>query len=400
MKNAFAFLLVSSLVLLLLLPGCSESKRVNIGADSTADSTAQLRKAIGADKKAQMLDTFFKARFNTGNFSGSVLIAQRGVILYQQTFGVRTRRKNDSLTDTSSFQLASVSKQFTAAAIMLLHQQGKLNYSDTLQKFFPGFPYRGITVRQLLTHRSGLSNYIYFMDEYYKERDSFPKTISNSDVVAFMLKHRPPPYHTPDTKFDYNNTNYCLLAAIVEEISGKTFPDFMRESFFKPLQMNHTWIAGDTTAHADPPKAYYGAWKEWEPNYLDGATGDKGVYTTAADLYKWDQALYRNFPLEQNTLAEAFTPASPERKGPKNYGYGWRTLQWPDGRKSVFHNGWWHGYTTTFYRGLDDHTTIIILCNKFNRSIYNLHPLLLLVNGASPYGEEETDDAADAAPTP
>lgn len=380
-----------SAVLCLLL-GCSGETAPPPADTVLADSTEKVCARINCREKTFRLDTFFRQLHKLQGMNGTVLVAQEGVVIYRNAFGIGDKRSKDSLSTHTSFQLASVSKQFTAAAIMLLHQQGKLNYSDSIRKFFPAFPYSGITVRQLLTHRSGLANYIYFMDEYYRGIDSFPKTVNNADVIHFMTEHRPAVYHQPDTRFDYSNTGYALLAAITEKISGMPFWKFMRINFFRPLNMNDSWITGDTIGKK-PARAYYGAWKEWEGNFLDGVTGDKGAYSSVEDLFKWDQALYSGKILTAKTLEEAYTPASPEKHG-SGYGYGWRTREWPDG-KAVFHNGWWHGYTSAFYRGLSDKVTIIILCNKFNRRIYQVQPILEILGGnaAGWITEEETDTA-------
>ena len=369
------------LLAVLLFFSCEEEKRPPLIDDTAVDSTALLIRKLNVEEKRFRLDTLFARKHREGGFNGAVLVAQEGIVIYKKAFGISDTRTKDSLRTNSVFQLASVSKQFTAAAVMLLHQQGKLNYGDTLGKFFPGFPYGNVTVKQLLTHRSGLANYVYFCDEFYREKGETPATLCNADVVAFMQAHKPAPYYKPGTKFDYCNTNYCLLAALVEKISKQTFAQFMKANFFQPLQMSRTWIAGDTGRHEGLTKAYYGAWKEWQGNYLDGVTGDKGVYSTVEDLFKWDQALYSGYPLSARTLEEAFTPASPERSGAKNYGYGWRTIEWPGGGRSVFHNGWWHGYTSVFYRGIHNRTTIIILCNKYNRGIYNVIPLIGILQG-------------------
>jgi CubicO group peptidase (beta-lactamase class C family) len=357
------------------------------------DSTEIISKLIDADRKKIQLDTFFQHRFVDGKFSGCVLVAQRGIVLYKKAFGWKNHETRDSLTLDCSFQLASVSKQFTAAAIMLLHQQKKLNYSDTVTKYLPSFPWPGITVLHLLTHRAGLDKYTNICDNYYREHGGVePDTFCNADAIALMETLQVKPFRDPGEKFDYSNTGYMILAGIVEKVSGKPFHAFMKESFFDPLEMKHTWVNTDGLEHPEKTKGYFGQWRWWEDNFLDGVTGDKGVYSSVEDLYRWDRALREGKILTAKTLEEAFTGYSPElqEKKPWNYGFGWRTIVFEDGASAVFHNGWWHGFTTTFYRGISEDVTVIILCNKFNRGIYNTRPILAMLGAHHlPILEEE-----------
>jgi CubicO group peptidase (beta-lactamase class C family) len=366
------------------------------------DSTPIIYKQINAGLKKQELDTFFGHRFIDGKFSGCVLVAQRGIILYKAAFGWANHEKRDSLSTGSSFQLASVSKQFTAAAIMLLHQQGKLNYDDTVGKYIPGFYYHGITIRELLTHRGGLDKYTNICDNYYREKGCEPPVFNNDSALAIMTQLQVRPFREPGKKFDYSNTGYVFLALVVEKISGKPFCDFMQENFFTPLGMTHTWIATDGKEHACKTKGYFGKWNCWQDNFLDGVTGDKGVFSSVEDLYLWDRALKNGTILKPEISKDAFVGYSPELSAKRywNYGFGWRTITFEDGKRAAFHNGWWHGYTSAFYRGLSDDVTVIILCNKMNRGIYNLQPVLSILGAHTlPLPDEEGSDA-DTNPKP
>ncbi|HLG03013.1 MAG TPA: serine hydrolase domain-containing protein [Bacteroidia bacterium] len=383
------------LFFLLVIQGCSSavSHEARVPA-SPVDSVVLLHNAINANEKKRQLDTFFSSRFTEGKFSGSILVAQRGVILYEKAFGWKNYEKRDSLTTESAFQLASVSKQFTAAAIMLLHQQGKLQYDDTIGKYLPGFYLKCITIRHLLTHRAGLDKYTNICDNYYRARNEQPVMVNNEEALHIMEELNVRPFRKPDEKFDYSNTGFVILARLVEIISGKSFPVFMQENFFYPLQMKHTWIAGDGLDHPEKTRGYFGPWKCWEDNFLDGVTGDKGVYSTAGDLFTWDRALRNGKILQPEILEEAFAGHSPDlaKKRAWNYGFGWRTLQFDDGAKAVFHNGWWHGFTSTFYRGLTDDVTVIILCNKMNKGIYNTSPVLAILGAHHlPFGDEAVE---------
>lgn len=321
-------------------------------------------------KTALKLDSLFNKWVAFNKFNGNVLIARHGKVIYKKCFGYANHGKNMALNYNSSFQLASVSKQFTAAAIMLLEERGLLKYTDTLQKYFPGFPYKNITIDMLLSHRSGLANYMYFCEGYCT---NYETAISNQQVVDWMNACKPAPYKKPGMRFQYNNTNYCLLVPIIEKVSGMPYDTFLKTQIFDPLGMKDTWVKKDPwdTLKPNITQGYEYGWKKAEINYLDGVLGDKNVYSTIGDMLKWDQVLYTENILKQTTLQNAFTGKSRElRWGIKNYGYGWRLLLYPDGTKMVYHNGWWHGYNNSFYRRLNDQTVIIILCNRRNNAIF------------------------------
>jgi CubicO group peptidase (beta-lactamase class C family) len=354
---------------LLLFSACGgESQPADVSTEK-ADSS---RPQIDSSKilaKAKVLDSIFNSFHRTRNFNGTVLIAQNGSIIYEDAFGYANLEKKDTLSTASIFQLASVSKQFTAGAIMLLQEKGKLKYNDPVEKYIPGFPYKGISIWHLLTHRSGLSNYMYFCEDKCSNKDTI---LTCQDVVCIMEESKPEVYYKPDTKFNYNNTNYILLAAIVERVSGMKFAEFAQRNIFDPLEMKSTFIY-DRSKPIDNDKActgYYSVKRKAEENYLDGVVGDKQVYSTVEDLYKWDQALYTDKFLKQNTLQEAWTPASKERKNGHNYGYGWRLWTLSDSTKVIYHNGWWHGFNSSFIRIPSDTITVIVLRNIANRSFH------------------------------
>lgn len=392
-------LLLLLLPFLFLVPSCKEEVHPQTQPKLVAvDSVPIIYNMINGKIKQEQLDTFFSHRFVDGTFSGCVLVAQHGVVLYKKAFGWKDHERRDSLNIDCAFQLASVSKQFTAAAIMLLHQEGKLNYDDTVSKYIPGFRWHGVTIRHLLTHRGGLDKYTNICDNYFRDRKlDEPQTFTNMEALALMDSLNVCACRQPGEKFDYSNTGYVVLAAVVEQISKQPFAAFMQQHIFSPVGMKHTWIATDGKQHDEKTKGYFGKWRWWEDNFLDGVTGDKGVYASVGDLFLWDRALHNGTILKPQTLKEAFTGQSPELNGkrPWNYGFGWRTITFDDGATAVFHNGWWHGYTTTFYRGLSDDVTVIILCNKFNRGIYNTRPVLAIL-GAHHLPMEDEAESAEA----
>lgn len=387
------------LIAVVSIAACGDSVAVVRTDTPLADSTEYFRKLIGAEAKTANVDTFFQRRFIDGTFSGCVLVAEKGVVLYQESFGWENHEKRDSLTLESSFQLASVSKQFTAAAILLLVQESKLQLDDTIRKFYPELPYYNVTIHDLLTHRGGIDKYTNICDNYYRDKGVDPPDLyTNDSVISLFSRLNVKAIRKPNEKYDYSNTGYVLLAAVVEQVSGSPFHQFMKDNFFEPLGMKHTWVNGDGIEHEHRARGYYKSWNRWDDGFLDEVSGDKGVYASVGDMFIWDRALRRGDIISGETQKKAFKAYSDELVGKKtwNYGYGWRTVDFPDGARAVFHNGWWHGYTSTFYRGISDDVTIIILCNKFNKGIYNVQPILKLL-GAHFLDSHEEDAPADTA---
>lgn len=336
------------------------TKRFNkINLDIT-DTTSDAYKSV-----VYSIDTFYKSQAKAG-FNGSVLIGYKGRILYENYFGVSQKESGAKWDTNTQSQLASTSKTLTAGAIMLLKEKGLLEFDDLVTKYIPSFPYPDITVRMLLNHRSGLQDYIHFA---IKPADKL--YLSNDDVVNLFATKKPKQKFPTNTKFNYSNSNFALLASIVESISGMKFDFFMKRYIFTPLKMNNTFVLDPNFERVCTAAFCYKSNWALDPDmHLDGVFGDKGVFSTVQDLYKWDQALYSNKFIKLSTLEEAYKPYSNDMPGNKNYGLGWRMINYEDGYKVVYHNGWWHGNNTCFYRFLQDNFTIIVLGNKFNKNIY------------------------------
>ncbi|MES2397553.1 MAG: serine hydrolase domain-containing protein [Bacteroidota bacterium] len=377
------------IVLSLFLLSCGENQPASKNTKTATinqDSINKILKNIHASEKSKQLNVLFENKVKTIGFNGCILIAQQGQIIYKNVFGFSNLKTKDSLKINSAFQLASTSKTLTAAAILLLKDQGKLNLSDNIQHFIPNFPYHNITVQTLLTHRSGLSNYIYFGEPYCDANNCYNgKTFDNNSVIQIMMSEKPQPYASPNKKFEYCNTNYALLASIVEKVSGLSFADFMVQNIFKPLEMTNTWVHNpeNDSIFKNKTVGHNASGYIEKETYADDVVGDKGIYSTVEDLFKWDQALYSEKILKKSTIEEAFTGYSNEHKGKRNYGYGWRLIDEGKGNKVVYHNGWWHGYSTLFYRRLSDQTTVILLSNKYNSNIYHIEDVLSILNNDS-----------------
>jgi CubicO group peptidase (beta-lactamase class C family) len=370
-------LFVSIILLIVVIFSCNISARDNKAVDDSLQyyppTPAQLSKEEFRDYYRR-LSSFFDTTLLKSGFNGGILIAKDGAVVYEKYTGKIDLRKKDTLTANTALHIASTSKTFTGIAILRLVQEEKLSLADSISKFFPGFPYPGITVQMLLTHRSGLPNYLYFMSNNKWDRDEKGrwnrKYARNEDVLKMMMDKKPDPTGRPNARFNYCNTNYVLLAMIIEKISGRTFPEFMQQKFFEPLQMSNTYVftLKDTlaaTASFTPSGNY------WDYDFLDATYGDKNIYSTPRDLLKWDQALYTDQLIRPTLRDSAFAGYSFEKPGVHNYGLGWRLQLLPNGKKVVYHFGKWHGFNAAFARLVDEKATVIILGNKFTRSVYS-----------------------------
>lgn len=334
---------------------------------------------IKGRKTEARLDALFQKLRNTYGFNGAVLLAENNHVIYKKALGYADLKTREELTTQSIFQLASVSKQFTAIAVMMLKSKGLLNYDDKIKKYFPNFPFADVSIRHLLNHRGGLPDYRWFLDPYLSDKYA---PVSNQQMMGYFARYQPPAYFTAGAHHAYSNTGYAVLAALVEKISGVSFSKFMELAVFKPLGMKNTYVYSKCE-HESPPQAVKGYEKNgrWEaPNdCFNGITGDKNIYSTVEDLFLWDQALYSNKLLPQKELEEAYKPGNPELKGYRNYGFGFRISQQVKDKKIVYHSGWWRGFRTFFLRNISDHSSIIILSNTVNYSINSLQELYALV---------------------
>lgn len=307
-------------------------------------------------------------------FNGNVLVAKNGKIIYQNAFGWADYLHKDSLNITSQFELASVSKPLTATAVLQLWEAEKISLDQTVDEFFPNFPYPGITIKMLLSHRSGLTNYLYFTDKVWPDRQ---KGMTNMDVMALFEKHKPERYASPDVRYFYNNTNYMILAAIVEKVTGQDFAVYMQENVFGPAGMKNTAVYSKAVYEKIPVKVI-GHDRVWRrsvvQNFQDGPVGDKGTYSTVQDLFLFDRALRDGRLLKMETQDSAYVGRSKAIKTLFNYGYGWRTFD-PGNHQVVYHTGWWHGFRSLFIRDLKKDITIVLLTNMVNASLLHLDEL-------------------------
>ena len=366
--------LVGSISLMLTL--CKERQPGSIPELNIDSLFVDIGKADVA-KRTAMAEKTFRNMHKEQGLNGVVLYAEGGRVLYREAFGWRNLvRQKDSIRVDDQFQLASVSKMFTAEAIMLLYSQGKLNYDDDITKYLPEFPYQGITIRNLLNHRSGLSRYETLADEHWPDRGV---PAFNDDIIKLFAEYKPDPYNQPNVTFHYTNVNYALLASIVERVSGQHFEDFMKEQIFTPLGMERSYIyslRGTTRLNTYVDTEVQGhdllrkGARRAQEDYLNGVVGDKVMYSTVDDLYRFSLALDCQLFLPDSIQQEAFKPGSPNWKKGENYGFGWRMSE--DHPGVLYHFGWWKGYRSYFIRDIEKGRVLIVLTNTNSSAIGDL----------------------------
>jgi N-acyl-D-aspartate/D-glutamate deacylase/CubicO group peptidase (beta-lactamase class C family) len=297
-------------------------------------------------------------------FNGTVLIGEKGKVLYKKAFGIANPKTLTPLTTASSFNLASVSKQFYTMMTMMLKEQGKLNYDDAVQKYLPLFPYPNITVRHLMNQTSGLPEYF----DIAQGDMTLLDTLTNQSMLDLLAAKKPALVFQPGERWEYCNTNYTTLASVIEKISGTTADQFFHQKIAVPLKLTNTYVY-NLKMKSFPPSRVFGFRYEGGKPVLndlvrfDGIVGDGNVYSSVEDLYKWDQALYTEKLVKKATFAEAITYGKLNNGEDTRYGFGW-FIREPG--KIVSHTGGWVGFATVITRYIDKNQTIIILDNSSN----------------------------------
>lgn len=323
--------------------------------------------SINLVAKSKNLDVTFKWLTTKKKFNGVVLISKNDKILIHQAIGFANFKRKIKLNVSTRFELASVSKQFTAVAILLLEERGLLKLTDTVQRFFPDFPYSNITIHLLLCHRSGLPLYYNFAPKYWKNKSL---DLSNDSLMAMIIAQKPKVNFLPDQKFEYSNTGYCVLASIVEKVSGEPFANFVDREIFQKAGMKNTFVCTKygSILPSNVADGHDAKKRMRTHSWLSGTTGDKGIYSTAYDLFLWDKALREFKILKRESLVNAMNGKSEDKKIFNNYGYGWHLGKVYWGQPLVYHGGLWNGFNTLFIRRLNDDVLIIVLSNITNWS--------------------------------
>ncbi len=408
----------------------TDSKKIKKAFFLAAIFFAGFSLSISAQDVTNKLDSFFNSLDNYKQINGSVLIAEKGNIVYEKYFGFADLQDKIKNNDSTEFSLASISKVFTSTAILQLKERGKLKLDDALIKYFPCFPYPGITIRNLLSHTSGLPDY----ELYEKQINENPdKIFTIKDVIPSLKMWKQPLNPAPGTKWKYSNTNFCLLALLVEKLSGLSFQKYVQQHIFIPSKMYHTFFQNDMNAvrnknaaiNYDHPFLYTSAYRDvdninqfrWRLYNASGFVGQGNIETTGNDLLKFDEALYSGKLLKPATLQEAFTPTKLNNGenanadigiGKASYGLGWFIFNDTTNGKIVWHTGGQPGALSIFLRNITKKQTVIMFDNEFHKSLYaNAVNAMHILNGepiitkkvslVQDYGSTLAEKGVDAA---
>ena len=323
----------------------------------------------GSAPEAKEIDSIFSF-ISSSEPGAAVLVVQNGKVVFHKGYGVTDLRTRHHIDEHTNFRLASLSKQFTATAIMLLAHDRKLHYSDRLTDIFHGFPQYGkqITVRQLLTHTSGLLDYEDLMEKQDATTAGPSRQIRDSEAYGLLATQKTAKF-PPGSRWEYSNSGYCMLAMIVEKVAAQPYQQFLEERIFRPLHMDKTvaFVAGknEVEHRAFGYTKKEGAWQETDQSPTSATLGDGGIYTSIDDLAKWDRALSEYTLLPKDEWNEAFAPTPVKDAAGKSvsYGFGW-FLDPYKGHERMWHYGETVGFRTSIQRFPKEKLTVVVLSNR------------------------------------
>lgn len=344
--------------LIVLGSACStnNSKNVESNKESLEFNEVKITKKKFPKWFIDSIETYFKNDFH------GVVLFKNNLYFYEKAFGYADLNEKELMKTEHLFQLASVSKTITGVATLMLVQEGKLHLDTLVNHYLTDFPYPGIKVKHLLTHRSGLPNYMYSIDTFWKDSN---KVMNNEDFYLYMKNCKPEVYNLPDATFSYCNTNYAYLACLIEKISGKSFQKFVLDKIFKPCGMSSSYFFGDTSRHFINNLVIGRMEKvEYDNNYIqNGILGDKSLYSCTYDLMLFHHALSQRKLLNDKNLNLINSPSYDYNVYGGSYSYGFR-LKKIENNLYTYHNGWWKGFYTFFWNKFDSNLCFIALTNN------------------------------------
>jgi CubicO group peptidase (beta-lactamase class C family) len=328
--------------------------------------------------RATEIDKLMSTLFERGQFNGSILVAEKGEIIYCKAFGKANFQTGTDFTPETPSNIGSVTKQFTAVGIMILAERKKLSYDDPVSKYVPEFSrsahFRRITLRHLLTHTSGIPD--------YDDLGIDDSGLDQKGLVAALLK-KEDALAKPGLKYRYSNPGYALLGIVIERVSDKRFGEFMEEEIFKPVGMDNTFVYESRGKKNAQAAVGYGQFGQVDDGGPTAIPGDGGIYSTVVDLFRWDQALYTDRLVPQSVLVEAFSPGKVE-EGTSTYGYGWN-IATETGNKYLWHQGNNAGFRAFIGRRLTDRVAVIMLTNKGNSKRLDINAAIQNILAGKPY---------------
>ena len=387
------------LLLILVLGSCTKDKKIEINdAELPKDVLPKMKPLTNEvpklsyefiNSKRKSIESFYNKNWPNNSLNGSFLVAKNGQIIYERYEGYANFRDKTLITPTTPLHLASVSKMITATAVLKLINAKKLDLDQKVNTILKEFPYPEITIRMLLNHRSGMRSYSYFTDK--KEIWDRHDILTNQDILNLMATKDISLEQKTGTRFAYCNTNYVMLALIIEKITKLSYKEAMKQIIFKPLGMKNTYVMDYENDRKNVVPSYKGNKVEIGMDFLDAVYGDKNIYSTPRDLLKLDRARSASSFLNPKLLEQVYTGYSNEHKGKRNYGLGIRMTELDPGVTLYYHNGWWHGSTTSYVTLRKENVTIIALSNKYSKNPYNVRKLSALF-GNYPFHLDDEDE--------
>lgn len=321
------------------------------------------------DSIVRVLKDYYARVWEDGNLSGGILVARGNDVLLERYRGFAQPNLQEPITGRTPMHVASVSKTLTAMLTLKLVEVGRLGLDQKVSSILSGFPYSGVTVFHLLSHRSGLPKYEHFIEKIPEIKKI--RYLTNQNILDLLIQYHPEPVKKAGEGFMYCNTNYALLALIIERVAHRPFPEVMRRMVFQPLGMKDSYIfqPRDTLRAT---KTFIKHGKEMVAfSALDMIYGDKNVYTSPRDLHRFSMAMFHRDFLRKDLMQKVFRPYSNEKQGVNNYGLGFRMKIYDNGEKITFHNGWWHGTNAVFVHLLKSKTSIIAIGNVYSSKVYS-----------------------------
>ena len=366
-----------------------------------ACSTLKDKSAIPETVESNVLkvDSLLTNLNNQNRFNGNILISENGKITFNKSYGFANESNRERLNQNHTFYIASITKEFTATAIVLLKERGKLSYTDKITKYIPLLSkYKNISINNLLNHTSGIGDLDNTLDTIFEKEFDDSEYITNSDVINVLAKYTPALRSEVSVEFEYSNIGYQLLATVIEKISGMSYAEFIRKNIFEPLKMNASFVIGETQSPKSMALGLY-----WDDSLKtveiankisdynrfrkkEGIIGSKGIYSNTNDLLIWTNNFTSNKLISEDAIVEMTTRATLKDGSKTDYGFGFELGYWKDYTSTVGHRGKWPGYSTLIDHNPENKKIIIILQNfnnpsplsKVKRILYNIQPLVFI----------------------
>jgi CubicO group peptidase (beta-lactamase class C family) len=357
MVSALYFRIVVGISCLLCFACGRQVKDKIVEKEKTIDSLKQKMEQVQARKLELLLEYAHKKQ----KFNGSVLIASKGEVLIQKSYGIANFQTNVPITSKTIFPIASLTRGFTATAILQLAERSKLRLDDTLGKYYPNFPYKKMRIIDLLWQVSGLPDYL---THFYTPTNQPLTHAYNPNIINWILQEKPKLRFPPQKAFALSSTNYIFLADIIEKVAEMPFAQYLEENIWKPLEMKHTYLKMPKQ-NINLPKAtgYYADLKLADESYVDFVYGDAGIHSTIEDLWKWAKALQTDLILSQTAIEQFNRAGSLENQKRVSYSLGWHLEK---GGKAQVLRGNWLGFGAHLWRMPEQNQCFIIFNNNQN----------------------------------